>query len=100
MPARNGGFAGTDAADNSDPLAGGDLERDLAEGILVRIGIAERDVLEGNAAVFDAARNIGSFRGPLALQIHDPIDGLERDEGLRRTRDDGCNAGDRRKDAA
>ena len=28
--AADGGLAGTDAADNSDPLAGGDLERDLA----------------------------------------------------------------------
>src|SRR5262245_52893305 len=92
--AADGGLAGPDTADDSDTLAAGNLERDLVERRLIGPGVVERYFLEGDAAFFDVPRNVHAFRRTFALEVHDAINALERDQSLCGAGDDGGNARD------
>src|SRR5204863_6839162 len=94
--AADGGLARSHSPDDADPLARRNAEGNFFERVFRSVWIAKCHVLEGNATLLDAPRDVNSVRWPLALESHNAIDRLERGEGLRRPRDHGGNTRYRR----
>src|SRR6185437_4637313 len=94
------GLAGSDAADDSDFLAGLDLERDAVERLGGTVGIGKADIVEIDAAFLDLARDVDRFRRTLALQLHQPVDRAQRGQSLGAAGHHRGDAGDRTEHAA
>ena len=94
------GLAGADPADQADPLAGGDPERDVGQRRQVLARVGERDVLELDRALELRPVQEAAVRRPLDRQGHHRVQPVERGARLMVAVEHAGDLGQRRHGAA